>query len=133
MFFTFVFVFCSFTSSVPLFRWIKHDPCCVCFFVYFVSDPFNLDLLVHRNCCFFCIKAISKVRHLITIVLISLEKGTCFDFNYFWSLITNCLVLICRKLLFLQSFTQYFTTKNSTYSIWCGSHNVSIHVLWYIS
>ena len=96
------------------------------------ASLFSLSLvpLIWTNCCFFCVKVISKVRHLITIVWISVEKGMCFDFNYFWSLITkNCLVLICRKLLFLQSFTQYFTTKNSTYSIWCGSHNVSFYTL----
>ena len=32
-FFSCAFVFCCLTFSVPLFRWLEHDGCCVCFFV----------------------------------------------------------------------------------------------------
>ena len=38
-------MFCCLAFSVPLFRWLEHDGCCVCFFVFpfffFVTDPFN--------------------------------------------------------------------------------------------
>ena len=36
------FVFCCLTFSVPLFRWLEHDDCCVCFFVF---SLFSLSLL----------------------------------------------------------------------------------------
>ena len=42
---TCAFVFCSITFSVPLRRWLEHNGCCVCFyvffFIFFVSGPFN--------------------------------------------------------------------------------------------
>ena len=55
LFFASVFVFCSLTFSVPLFSRLEHDGCYICFFVcffiLFVSGPFNSELLMHRNCC----------------------------------------------------------------------------------
>ena len=54
------FVFCSFTSSVHLFRWLEHDDCCVYFFVSFFSGPINLELLMHINCCVCCVKPFPK-------------------------------------------------------------------------
>ena len=36
------FVFCCLTFSVPLFRWLEHDGCCVCFFVF---SLFSLSLV----------------------------------------------------------------------------------------
>ena len=42
LFFSCAFVFCYDTFSVPLFRWLEHDGCCVCFsFIFFVSGPFD--------------------------------------------------------------------------------------------
>ena len=43
-FFCCTFVFCYLTFSVPLFRWLEDDGCCVCIFVFSsfsVSGPFN--------------------------------------------------------------------------------------------
>ena len=41
----YIFVFCCLTFSVPLFRWVEHDGCCACFFVFFllfvVCGPFK--------------------------------------------------------------------------------------------
>ena len=36
------------------FKSLEHDSCYISFYVYylfFVSGPFNQELLVHRNCC----------------------------------------------------------------------------------
>ena len=41
-FFSCAFVFCCLTFSVPLFRWLEHDGCCVCFFVF---SLFSLSLV----------------------------------------------------------------------------------------
>ena len=49
-FFSCAFVICSRMSSVLSFRWLEHGSCCACFFVFFVSCPFNEGLLMHRNC-----------------------------------------------------------------------------------
>ena len=42
---TCAFVFCFITFSVPLRRWLEHNGCCVCFyvffFIFFVSGPFH--------------------------------------------------------------------------------------------
>ena len=42
VFFSCAFVFCCLTFSVPLFRWLEHDGCCVCFFVF---SLFSLSLV----------------------------------------------------------------------------------------
>ena len=33
--FVFVFVLCSVMSSVRFFKWLVHDSCCVCFFIFY--------------------------------------------------------------------------------------------------
>ena len=64
--FSYALVFCSFMSSVPLFRQLEPDGCCACFFffvclfVFFLSGPLNQELLVHRNCCVCCVKLFQK-------------------------------------------------------------------------
>ena len=40
--FSYLFVFCCLTFSVPLFSWLEHDGCCVCFFVF---SLFSLSLV----------------------------------------------------------------------------------------
>ena len=40
--FSYAFVFCCLTFSVPLFRWLEHDGFCVCFFVF---SLFSLSLV----------------------------------------------------------------------------------------
>ena len=74
--FSYVFVFFSLTFSVPLFRWLENDGCCVCFFVflYFLSLVPLCRAIVEKLLCLLC-KAISKVSYLIVILWISLEKG----------------------------------------------------------
>ena len=42
VFFSCRFVFFCLTFSVPLFRWLEHDGCCVCFFVF---SLFSLSLV----------------------------------------------------------------------------------------
>ena len=72
---------CCLTFSVPLFRCQEHDGWCVCFFAFFVSGPFNWELLVQKNLCLFS-KTILKVSYLTIILQITLEKGECVDFNH---------------------------------------------------
>ena len=40
--FSCAFAFCCLTFLVPLFRWLEHDGCCVCFFVF---SLFSLSLV----------------------------------------------------------------------------------------
>ena len=42
VFLTWAVVFCSLMSSVSFFKWLEHDSCCVCFFVYCL---FSLSLV----------------------------------------------------------------------------------------
>ena len=63
------FVFCCHMFSVPLFRWLEHDGCCV-----WVTSAEKL-------LCLLC-KTFLKVSCLIIILWISLEKVHCFDFNH---------------------------------------------------
>ena len=72
--FSYAFVFCSLTFSVPLFKWLEHDGCCVRFFNF---SLFSLSLVpLPRS--YWC-KKILKVRYLVIILWVSLEKGDCFD------------------------------------------------------
>ena len=97
-FFSCAFVICSLTFLVPLFRWIEHDDYNFCSFVFFVSGPFNKDSQVHRGCsvCWLCLlcKTSLKVRYVIIILWISLEKGACFDYNHSWECVYPSLYII---------------------------------------
>ena len=113
-FFSCAFVFC-FTFSVPLFRWLEHDGCCVffCFFfIFFVSGPFKLLCLLY--------KTILKVSYPIIILWISLEKGECFDFNHSLGCVYPTLYIIrllCRVyhfsllLCYPSSYDLYYFKK----------------------
>ena len=42
-------VFCSITFSVPLFSWLEHDGCSICFFI-FTLFSLSLVLLTRSHC-----------------------------------------------------------------------------------
>ena len=78
-FFSCAFAFCSFTSLVSLFRWLEHNGCCVCFFVFFfVPDVF---LLVHRN-CFVCSVNLFQKLGIWSLFRGFPWKKECFKFNH---------------------------------------------------
>ena len=81
----FFLCFCIFFCHVlsPLFRWLEHDGCYVCFFDFLFSSSLA-PLIKSYWCIKMCLlcKTILKVRYLINILWISLEKGECFDFNH---------------------------------------------------
>ena len=61
--FSCIFVFCYLTFSIPLFRWLEQDGCCVCFFVFFfdffISGPFEcmwiqMRKMAKQDCYPFC-------------------------------------------------------------------------------
>ena len=93
LFLSWAFVFCCLTFSVPLFMWLEHGGCCVCFFVFpffFFVFPFFFSLSLvpltrsyqcREILCLLC-KTILKVSYLINVLWISLEKGESFDFNH---------------------------------------------------
>ena len=72
-FLMFLYFVVSRSQSVFL-KWLEHDGCCVCFFVflYFFS-------LVPLSRSYQCRGIVVPV---IIILWISLEKGECFDFNH---------------------------------------------------
>ena len=66
------------------FLFSEHDGCYVCFFDFLFSSslaPLIKSYWCIKMLCLLC-KTILKVRYLINILWISLEKGECFDFNH---------------------------------------------------
>ena len=45
-----VFVFCCLTFSVPLFRWLEHDGCCLSFFVFSLLSLSLVPLSMSYQC-----------------------------------------------------------------------------------
>ena len=82
LFFLFLYFFCL-ISSVHLFRWLEHDGCCVCFFVFsllsFSLVPLSRSYYCGKKCVCY-VKLFQS--YLIIILWIFLEKGECFDFNH---------------------------------------------------
>ena len=89
VFFSCAFLFFSLAFSVPLYRWLEDGGCWVCFFVFFalflsLVSLTNAYKLLHKYKFLwqsvFC-KTFLKVRYLIIILWISLQKVEYFDFN----------------------------------------------------
>ena len=90
LFFVFVFI-CAlvFWSLMPcvFFKWVEHDSCCVCFFVYYL---FSLSL-VPLTRSYWCIEIVVSVMY---VLWISLEKGECFNLNHSLGCLPYCINII---------------------------------------
>ena len=65
VFLTWAVVFCSLMSSVSFFKWLEHDSCCVCFFVYYLCSL----SLVSLTKSYWCIEiVVSHIKLFIKLV-----------------------------------------------------------------
>ena len=118
-FFSCAFVFCCLMFWVPLFWWLEHDGCCVCFFVF---SLFSLSLVplvgvtsAEKLLCLLY-KTILKVNYPIIILWISLEKGECFDFNHSLGCVYPTLYII-RLLCWVYHFSLLICYPSSSGAI----------------